>query len=99
LRPHTASYPGVKRQGRETDNVLPSSADVPRMWSYTSTPQHSSRRGNQAEGHLYFTLSYRPTRPAHHNVLNGHLCTALSEHHALMLLIWSANASLQCAQD
>jgi hypothetical protein len=28
-----------------------------------------------------------------------HLCTALSEYHAFMLLIWPTNASLQCARD
>jgi hypothetical protein len=31
-------FPGVKRQGRETDLSLPTSAEVKKMWIYTSTP-------------------------------------------------------------
>jgi hypothetical protein len=30
--------PGVKRQGPETDRSPPASADVKKMWIYTSTP-------------------------------------------------------------
>jgi hypothetical protein len=33
-----ALSPWVKRQGRETDHSLPTSAEVKKMWIYTSTP-------------------------------------------------------------
>jgi hypothetical protein len=32
------SFPGVKRQGREADHSPPNSAEVKKMWIYTSTP-------------------------------------------------------------
>jgi hypothetical protein len=32
--------PGVKRQGRETDHSPPTSAEVKKMWIYTSTPPY-----------------------------------------------------------
>jgi hypothetical protein len=32
------SFPGVKRQGREVDHSPPTSAEVKKMWIYTSTP-------------------------------------------------------------
>jgi hypothetical protein len=32
------SFPGVKRQGREVDHSPPTSAEVKKMWNYTSTP-------------------------------------------------------------
>jgi hypothetical protein len=32
------SIPGVKRQGREADHSPPTSAEVKKMWNYTSTP-------------------------------------------------------------
>jgi hypothetical protein len=32
------SFPGVKRQGREADHSPPTSAEVKKMWIYTSTP-------------------------------------------------------------
>jgi hypothetical protein len=32
------SFPGVKQQGREADHSLPTSAEVKKMWIYTSTP-------------------------------------------------------------
>jgi hypothetical protein len=31
------SFPGVKRQGREADHSPPTSAEVKKMWIYTST--------------------------------------------------------------
>jgi hypothetical protein len=31
---------GEKQPGRETDHLLPSSAEVKKAWSYTSTPQY-----------------------------------------------------------
>jgi hypothetical protein len=31
-------FPGVKRQGREADHSPPTSAEVKKMWIYTSTP-------------------------------------------------------------
>jgi hypothetical protein len=31
------SFPGVKRRGRETDHSPPTSAEVKKMWIYTST--------------------------------------------------------------
>jgi hypothetical protein len=33
----TLTASGVKRQGREADHSLPPSADVKKMWIYTST--------------------------------------------------------------
>jgi hypothetical protein len=32
------SFPGVNRQGREVDHSPPTSAEVKKMWIYTSTP-------------------------------------------------------------
>jgi hypothetical protein len=32
------SFSRVKRQGRETDHSPPTSAEVKKMWNYTSTP-------------------------------------------------------------
>jgi hypothetical protein len=32
------SFPGVKRQGCEADHSAPTSAEVKKMWIYTSTP-------------------------------------------------------------
>jgi hypothetical protein len=32
------SFPGVKRQERDADHSPPSSAEVKKMWSYTSIP-------------------------------------------------------------
>jgi hypothetical protein len=32
--------PGVKRQGREADHSPPTSAEVKKMWIYTSTPPY-----------------------------------------------------------
>jgi hypothetical protein len=32
------SFPGVKQQGREADHSPPTSAEVKKMWLYTSTP-------------------------------------------------------------
>jgi hypothetical protein len=34
------SFPGIKRQGRETDHSPPTSAEVKKMWIYTSTPPY-----------------------------------------------------------
>jgi hypothetical protein len=34
----TGSFPGVKRQGREADHSPLTSAEVKKMWIYTSTP-------------------------------------------------------------
>jgi hypothetical protein len=34
------SFPGVKRQRREADHSPPSSAEVKKMWIYTSTPPY-----------------------------------------------------------
>jgi hypothetical protein len=36
-----ALSPGVKRQGREVDHSLPASAEVKKMWIYTSTPPYT----------------------------------------------------------
>jgi hypothetical protein len=33
--------PGVKRSDREADNSPPASAEVKKMWIYTSTPQYT----------------------------------------------------------
>jgi hypothetical protein len=35
-----SSFPGVKRQGREADHSPPTSAEVKKMWIYTSTPPY-----------------------------------------------------------
>jgi hypothetical protein len=35
-----ASSPGVKWPGREADHSPPASAEVKKMWIYTSTPQY-----------------------------------------------------------
>jgi hypothetical protein len=34
------SFPGVKRQGRETDHSPSTSAEVKKTWIYTSTPPY-----------------------------------------------------------
>jgi hypothetical protein len=34
------SFSGVKRQGREADHSPPTSAEVKKMWIYTSTPPY-----------------------------------------------------------
>jgi hypothetical protein len=34
------SFPGVKRKGREADHSPPASAEVKKMWIYTSTPPY-----------------------------------------------------------
>jgi hypothetical protein len=36
-----ALSPRVKRQGREADHSLPTSAEVKKMWIYTSTPPYA----------------------------------------------------------
>jgi hypothetical protein len=36
-----SSFPGVKRQGREDDHSPPTSAEVKKMWIYTSTPPYA----------------------------------------------------------
>jgi hypothetical protein len=36
-----SSFPGVKRPGRETDHSPPTSAEVKKMWIYTSTPPYA----------------------------------------------------------
>jgi hypothetical protein len=35
-----ALFPGVKRQGREAEHSSPTSAEVKKMWIYTSTPPY-----------------------------------------------------------
>jgi hypothetical protein len=40
-----ASFSGVKRPGRETDNLLPFNTKVNNSWSYTCTPHTSSCYG------------------------------------------------------
>jgi hypothetical protein len=35
------SFPGVKRQGHEADHSLPTSAEIKKMWIYTSTPLYA----------------------------------------------------------
>jgi hypothetical protein len=37
-QPPTKWVPGVKRQGREADHSPPTSAEVKKVWIYTSTP-------------------------------------------------------------
>jgi hypothetical protein len=51
---------GLKRPGRETDHLSPSSADVKSVWSYTSTPPirlHGVVLSlKEAQGQLYLFL-------------------------------------------
>jgi hypothetical protein len=35
------SFPGVKRPGREADHSPPTSAEVKKMWIYTSIPPYA----------------------------------------------------------
>jgi hypothetical protein len=35
------TFPGIKRPGREADHSPPASAEVKKMWIYTSTPTYS----------------------------------------------------------
>jgi hypothetical protein len=35
------SFPGVKQQGREADHSPPVSAEVKKIWTYTSTPPYA----------------------------------------------------------
>jgi hypothetical protein len=35
------SFPGVKRPGREADHSPPTTAEVKKMWIYTSTPPYA----------------------------------------------------------
>jgi hypothetical protein len=37
MNPNEAAFPGVKRPGREADHLPPTSAEVKKMWIYTST--------------------------------------------------------------
>jgi hypothetical protein len=34
-------YPGIKKPGREADHSPPTSAEVNKMWIYTSTTPHA----------------------------------------------------------
>jgi hypothetical protein len=43
------SFPGVKRQGREADHSPPTSAEVKKMWIYTSTPPYDFMAYSQYE--------------------------------------------------
>jgi hypothetical protein len=36
-----SSFPGVKRPGGEADHSPPTSAEVKKMWVYTSTPPYA----------------------------------------------------------
>jgi hypothetical protein len=36
-----ALFPGVKRQEREADHSSPTSAEVKKIWIYTSTPPYA----------------------------------------------------------
>jgi hypothetical protein len=45
------SFPGVKRPGREVDHSPPTSADIKKMWIYTSTPHTPSWRSAQLIKH------------------------------------------------
>jgi hypothetical protein len=33
-------FPGIKRQGREADHSPPTTAEIKKMWIYTSTPPY-----------------------------------------------------------
>ena len=47
-------FPGVKRPGSGVDHPPPSSAEVKKKWSYTSTPPVDLR--GLLQGELYFYL-------------------------------------------
>jgi hypothetical protein len=51
---------GVKRLGREADQLPPSSAEVKNAQSYTSTPQYAFMAlcSVKAQGQLYFTFTF-----------------------------------------
>jgi hypothetical protein len=50
-----ALTPGEKRRGRETDHSLPSSAEVKKIWIYTSTPPYASWRSAFRSWASFFT--------------------------------------------
>jgi hypothetical protein len=37
----SSGFPGVKRSGREADHSPPTTAEVKKMWIYTSTPPYA----------------------------------------------------------
>jgi hypothetical protein len=51
----TGSFPGVKRPGRGADHPPPSSAEVKKELSYTSTPLWAF---GSVTGYLYLTLMF-----------------------------------------
>jgi hypothetical protein len=51
---HNKSSLGVKRPGSEADHSPPSSAEVKKAWSYTSTPQYVFKHRDN----FTFTLPY-----------------------------------------
>jgi hypothetical protein len=53
----TGSFPGVKRPGRGADHPSPSSAEVKKEYSYTST--HPLGHFRPATGQLYLTIEMR----------------------------------------
>jgi hypothetical protein len=54
-----ALSPGVKWQGREADHSSPTSAEVKKIWIYTSTPPYAFmtlRLISYEQGQLYLTF-------------------------------------------
>jgi hypothetical protein len=58
----------IKRSGRETDHITPSSVYVKNEWNYSSTPSHvfmaftrttSLQRSDKEETAAYFRVPYR----------------------------------------
>jgi hypothetical protein len=53
------SFPGGKAAGREADHSPPASAEVKKMWIYTSTPPYAFMALcliRWAQGQIYFTF-------------------------------------------
>jgi hypothetical protein len=58
-------FPGVKRQGREFDHSPQASAEVKKMWIYTSIPPYVFMALcliSKAEGQLYLFYLYKILR-------------------------------------
>jgi hypothetical protein len=54
-----ALFPGIKRPGREADHSPPTSAEVKKMWVYTSTPPYAFMASAYVvQGQLYLLPLY-----------------------------------------
>jgi hypothetical protein len=59
--------PGVRRTGREDNNLPPSSAMIKKEWSYVPTPFHGTVLNKYQEQHylhlLHFSIETRKSHP------------------------------------